>query len=145
MSEVTTGQLDALAMTIKELTVDYQAKDRISKEAYGLLEEKKFEFMKLLEEADKSSYECEHVGRLTKVDKLSITVPKTPDDKTALFKWLKDEYGADGFLTYATVNSQSLNALYRSKIEEGADAAMFRIPGAGEPSVRSILQFRKKS
>lgn len=68
-----------------------------------------------------------------------VNNPKDGVDKTAFFDWLR-ERGI--FEQYATVNSRSLNTLYKTEWEiakksgEGMD---FSIPGLGEPTLREDI------
>ncbi len=72
----------------------------------------------------------------------SVQTPKTTEDKEKLFMWL-EEQGL--FYEFASVNSQSLNKLYREKAEEAAKNGNldFRIPGIGAPSTYQDLRMRR--
>lgn len=78
----------------------------------------------------------------------SVQTPKTTEEKEKFFMWLE----AEGiFYEFASVNSQSLNKLYRDKAELAAKEAtergvldfVFRIPGINPPSTYVDLRMRR--
>jgi hypothetical protein len=77
-----------------------------------------------------------------KENKTSVTTPKTPEEKEQLFQFLRDK---GIFLEFASVNSQSLNSLYKSLAEEAAENGVldFKLPGVGEPTIYTTLKMRK--
>lgn len=77
-----------------------------------------------------------------KETKTSVPVPKTLEDKQALFAYL-EERGI--FLESVSVHSQTLNSLYRTFAEEAAEKGVldFRMPGVGEPNSFVNLKLRK--
>lgn len=74
--------------------------------------------------------------------KTSVTTPKTPEEKEQLFEFLQQR---GIFLEMASVNSQTLNSLYKSLAEEAAEKGVldFRMPGVGEPTEYISLKMRK--
>lgn len=83
-------------------------------------------------------------GLVTLVTRYSVQTPKTIDEKRSFFDWLKDK-GDEIYWTYMTVNSQSLNALYKTELELAKEAGDFdfRLPGIGEPKASQALSRRK--
>lgn len=77
-----------------------------------------------------------------KVLKVNKSSYKQPADKAALFEYLKQQ----DLLGLASVNSQTLNKLFRDKEQAAAEAGeFFELPDFMEkPSSYSILQVRKK-
>lgn len=71
-------------------------------------------------------------GKVEIRKRTSVKTPKTEEDKRALFAWL-EEKGI--FWSTTSVNSQTLNALYKAEFEAGND----KIPGIGEPEVYSTV------
>ena len=131
---------------IKELAVlraDYEAKKKASSESHKIYQEKVAVVLEMLEKMGKKSFKTDGVAAVSKKTSLSVRIPSSHDDKASLFKWLKDNLGAEGFLTYATVNSQSRNALYNSMYETAEDKENFSISGVGEPVERVTLSFKK--
>lgn len=74
--------------------------------------------------------------------KHSVTTPKTPEQKAALFEFLK----AKGiFLEIASVNSQTLNSLYNDLAEEAAKGGNvdFTLPGVDKPKPYVTLKMTR--
>lgn len=72
----------------------------------------------------------------------SVKTPKTLEDKKRLFDYL-DEKGI--FMEFASVNSQSLNKLYKTLEKEALDTGEidFRIPGVDEPTEFEQIKMRR--
>lgn len=141
--EVSTVELDKL---VEEYALKRKAVDEIKEQKKVLDEELdnvEMKLLSLLQKAGKTKYHVDELGTVSLVEKMSVTTPKDPADKAALFKWLKDTHGADGFLAYASVNSQSLNALYNEELGKAEDKASFNIPGIGAPLAMTQLRFKK--
>lgn len=77
-----------------------------------------------------------------KEEKSSVTTPKTPEQKQELFEYLKEQ---GIFLEVVSVNSQTLNALYKSLAEDAAADGIleFKMPGVGEPTTYTNLKLRR--
>lgn len=78
-----------------------------------------------------------------KQNNTSVTTPKTAEDKKLLFEFLESK---GIFLDIASVNSQTLNSLYKSLAAEAADEGNFdfKIPGVGEPTTYTTLKLRRQ-
>lgn len=74
--------------------------------------------------------------------KNSVSVPKTREDKEALFNFLA-ERGI--YWDMVSINSMTLNALYKSLADEAMEKGNldFRLPGIGEPKTYTTLRMRK--
>lgn len=143
VKEYSVSEVDAKIKELARLRADYEAKKKTSGEAHKLYKEQESEVLSMLDDIGKTSFKTDGVGTVTKKVSFGVTTPKTPDDKELLFKWLKDNLGKDGFMTYASVNSQSLNALYNEMYSEAEDKENFKIDGVGDPIDRITLSFRK--
>lgn len=144
--EVSTEYLDELVLDMQTKKQDYDRKKAISNEADALHKESRSKVVATLQAAGKKKYHVDDVGTVSVTEKLKVQVPKSPEDKAALFKWLKESEGTEGFLTYASVNYQSLQSLYNMKFEEAKEqgvASEFEIPGVGNPTEEYGLSFRK--
>lgn len=109
-----------------------------AKKAKELLTKMKLKLHDYLTVFGKSKYANDH-GTFYTQTKFSVSTPKTPEEKEALFAFLKEK---GIYAQYATVNSRSLQTLYKSFLEsEGED---FKMPGVGEPKSFTELRFRKK-
>lgn len=136
------------AITVQELEA-LCAKARDQRDEYKALEDefeaKKKEFNITmseihthLEKIGKDKYQSESGTFYVKTD-FSVQVPKTEEEKQQLFKWL-EEKGIS--MQYLTVNSRSLQSLYKSCLEsEGPD---FEMPGVPPAKSFDKLQMRGK-
>ena len=77
-----------------------------------------------------------------KKTKISVQTPKTPEEKQALFEWLK-ERGL--FVEMVSVNSATLNSFFNSEADKAAEKGNFefRIPGVGEPKPYTTLEMKR--
>lgn len=75
-------------------------------------------------------------------EKLSVSHPKEVEARAKFFEYLKSK---GVFETLISVNSQTLNKLYREEREIALDEGKtdFNIPGIGEPTLIKTLNFRK--
>jgi hypothetical protein len=141
--EVSTAELDALASEYNKKRLEYEGAKAISNDLHAHMESAKFELIKLLQAAGKTKYEAEGVGKITLVEKLSVTTPKTLEDKAALFGWLKVKFGED-YLAYLSINHQTLNSLYNQELKEVAElGAEFNVPGLEPATTNTELRFSK--
>jgi hypothetical protein len=141
--EVTTKQLDEAVQKLWTLRQDYEEKKRISSEANALAEQAEHDVLELLEKADKKNYQLDGVAKVIAVTKLQVNTPKDLEQKAAFFKWLKDNYGADGFLAYLNINHNSLNNLWNIEFEKSDDKVGFSIAGIDQPVERKTLRVNK--
>jgi len=72
----------------------------------------------------------------------SVTTPKTTEDKEQLFEYLRSK---GIFNEFVSVNSQTLNSLYKNLASEAAinGDLDFRLPGVGEPTSYTTLKLKK--
>lgn len=72
----------------------------------------------------------------------SITTPKTIEEKRQLFEFLKSK---GMFEELVSVNSQTLNALYKDLASTAAESGEleFKLPGCGEPKSDINLRMKK--
>ena len=75
-------------------------------------------------------------------EKLSVAHPKEMEQRTLFFDWLKSK---GVFETLISVNSMTLNKIYKEEREIAIDAGNtnFSIPGIGEPVLLKTLNFKK--
>lgn len=96
----------------------------------------------MLDELERSNYKGPG-GAIEIRSRHSVQVPKTDQDKQALFDFLKQE---GIFEKYVTVNSRSLQTLYndyRQRAEEDGELT-FSMPGVGEPKTFRQAILKKK-
>lgn len=82
-------------------------------------------------------------GTVSLVTRYSVRTPKEPEDKEALFEYLRSK-GDDVYYHYVSVNSQSLQSFYKAELEQAKEAGDFdfKVPGVGEPVASVTLQRR---
>lgn len=142
MTDLTIAEIDNLSNTMVDLK---QKIEKLDEEASGYREKFKNcerRLIAYLEQTGKDSWQSSR-GDLTIRERTSVKVPRTPDDKRALFDWLTKR---GIFYEACSVNSNTLNALYRTEFEiacrEGRD---FSMPGVGSPEIfRQIIVKAKK-
>jgi len=141
---ISTTTIDLSVKDYVEARREYEEAKARSNDFHAIMEEKEFAMQALLEQAGKSKYHVDGIGTVQAISKLTVQTPKTPEDKAKLFTWLKNKLGADGFLTYVSVNHNSLNSLYKTMFEEATDKATFSIDGIGQPVERKEIRFTKQ-
>lgn len=141
---VSTVSLDLAVRDYVEARREYEEAKAVSNDKHAVMEEKESAMQALLEKAGKTKYFVEGIGTIQSISKLVVQTPKTPEAKALLFKWLREKLGPEGFLTYASVNHNSLNSLYKTMFEEAQDKATFSIDGIDQPVERKELRFTKQ-
>jgi len=91
-----------------------------------------------LEDLDMEKYSHPKATIYT-INKFSLKVPKDEENKGKLFAWLK-ERGIE--MQYLTVNSKSINSLFKAEMETSEDPD-FEIPGIGKPKHYAELGVRR--
>lgn len=97
-----------------------------------------------LERQEISSYKSKY-GTVVRSNRFTVPTPKTIEEKTAFFGWLNTK-GREVYWQFTTINSQSLNALYKAEMEIAKEQGNFdfKIPGLAEPTFTAGLSRRKK-
>lgn len=119
------------------------------------IEDKKRELETLMEEFTPLQQEILNILEATEIDsvetagfkfyieeKSSVKIPRTVEDKQLLFDFLKSK---ELFDEIVSVNSQTLNSLYRSLSDQAMREGKldFQIPGVEEPKFFKTLKMRK--
>lgn len=142
--EVSTAELDEVARSLRLAKEVYTERKAASDEAYGAVKEAEAKLISLMKDAGKTKYIAEGIGSISISTNLSVQTPKSPEQKKAFFNWVRETMGDDAYYAYMTVNSNSLNSLYRNKVEEyGARGEVLDIDGLLPPSESTKLSFRK--
>lgn len=98
----------------------------------------------ILQKMDKTSYQVK--GRkLILSQRATVQTPKTKEEKEAFFNWCREK-GDAVYWQYVSVNSQSLNALYKAERDAAAEAkdlSWTGLPGVGKESIAYTLSIRK--
>ena len=144
---------DVKEISVKDITDKIEAlreADTIAKEkkaAYSVanaeVDSLKREVIEMLQSSGLKNFKIPGVATVSVVENLSVQTPKTHEDKEKFFAWLKTQ-GEDMYLQYASVNSNSLNSLFKIKQEEYAEnGEVLDIPGLGEPTSYITLSLKK--
>lgn len=118
-----------------------QIKDNLKSEQETLtkMEAKTLTYLKLL---GRENYKSP-LGSVGVMKRLSVTLPKTPEEKQAFFEYLKSKNLFDNMIS---VNSQTLNSWYKQEYEVAAEEKRlsdFKIPGIKEPTVFETIRVTK--
>jgi hypothetical protein len=141
---ISLAEMDNAIANIRELEASYKAAKEISDGFYEQLQAAKAKVVEMLEQAGKTTYIAEGIGRVKVTYEMSVQTPKTPEEKKAFFTWLATNMGPEVSEAYMTVNSQSLNALYNQLTEEYARRGeVLMIDGLSEPISRTKLSLTK--
>lgn len=83
-----------------------------------------------------------HGWTFYKKDETSVKTPKTIEEKQELFEFLRERGIFDEMVS---VNSKTLNTLYKNLSEEAADQGIleFVMPGVGAPTTYTTLEMRR--
>lgn len=105
------------------------------------LEKLENEYLALLQEAEIASYKSKH-GTITICNRFSVKFPKELDQRESFAKWAKEQGIYEELFT---VNSQTLNSLYKKEKElaEEKGELFFRLPGIDDPTIMTYLSVRK--
>jgi len=141
--EIKLGEITLLIEKLKDAKADYEAAKATAQNAERFYKGIRMDVLSILKAAGQSRFHAEGIGSVSITNKLSVTVPKNHEDKEAMLEYFKEQ-GQDTFLTYATVNSMSLNSYFKLKTEEAAaKGETFNMPGVGEPTLVENISFRK--
>lgn len=127
------------AAELKEEIAKLEADVKSKKEKFGKLSGT---ILKTLELMEIDSVRA-HGFLFFKELKSSVTTPKTPEDKKELFDFLQEK---GIFLEMVSINSMTLNSLYKSLADEAAKEGVldFKMPGVPEPTTYTNLKLRRQ-
>lgn len=142
MSDTSIATMEALCSEAFQLRIQIDAIEDGLKEKRELLDALNSKILLLLEAHNKNKWET-NSGVFQIRERTSVRTPKTDEEKRKLFEWLQNK---GIFWSTVSVNSNTLNALYKNQMEvaaqEGTDVV---IPGVGEPEIyRQIVISRKR-
>lgn len=138
MKEVDIVRLNALLEDFKKQDDKVEGLKEAIKPETEKLGKMEAKLITLFNDLKLTSFKSPH-GTAVLTTKFSVKVPKTEEDKEKLIKWLEEKQIA---LQYLTVNSNSLNSLYKSFLEvEGVD---FKLPGVEDPTSYQTFSLRSK-
>jgi len=137
----TLNDLPGICEEIATLRSEEARMSLCKKEVSANLEIAEGKALEVLVASNLKSFKSAH-GTVGVTVRTSVKTPKTLEEKAALFAYLKEIGMYDELVS---VNSTTLNSLYKSKLEEAQAQGQddFVLPGVGEPSISQIISFRK--
>jgi len=142
--ELSVQQMDAAVSLLRQYKTSYDSAKQESNDRYADYQNQQKLIASLLESAGKTEYICEGVGKIKISEQLSVTTPKSPEEKEAFFNWIKTNMGDEAYYAYMTVNSQSLNRLYREQTEEyGSRGEVLEINGLQPATTNTKVSFTR--
>lgn len=141
MEEVTMAELEELCFSASERELNIE---KLNEQLAEQVEAKNAILeciRKYIVHFGKEKYESAY-GTIELRTRLSFKTPKTVDEKRDFFEFLTEK---GIFYEYASINSNSLNALCKQEVEiakeEGREC---KIPGIGDPSEFQTIHLRRK-
>lgn len=131
--------MDEMVRELKAARTKYDEAKKLASEAYSTLEKAETQVVNALKATGKSSYKVDGVGNVSWYVKESFTTPKTNEDKSRLFNYIKEKYGADVLMSMVSIHSATLNSFANKETESG----VMEVPGLAAPTGTEILSFRK--
>ena len=115
------------------------------KEANGEFTRLKNEIEKAMEASELEKQHIPGYGTISRVQKLSVKVPATPDEKKALFDWIQSTKGADVLFSLQSINSKTLNAMYKEEMDNAIKEGntKFHMPGIQPPKAYYEIGMKK--
>lgn len=156
-SGITTETLDKLAHELNEAEARYDEAKEVSTDLYNKARDCEQRLVEALNQAGKRKYVVEGIGTYFFEERYSVKTPKTIEEKKAFAEYLKEKGGEVYFWDKFSVNSNSLQAIYKGDHKEYLEkckkegtpekAALFAIPGLEAPTLTinlKMLSERKK-
>ena len=138
--QITIEELDTQIKKLVEEREAYEAAKKISDDLHHNFEQQKDIVINMLTLCGKTSYKVDGVVGISTSIKNVFKTPKTPEEKQLFFNYLTNTHGTEGFLTYATVNHNSLNSLMKIELETGFND--FKAIGLEAPTPEVTLSMR---
>lgn len=138
-------EMDALVKKSVEAWAKYDAQKKLSSEAFNAAEMVDLQILEALKQAGKSKYHVDDVGTISIDAKTVVRVPNTIEAKQAFFQYLAENLTEEAMTAMMTVNSNTLNAWYKEKLDEASSKGIlgFSVPGIEQPTMREGLRFIK--
>ena len=137
---VTLEQMDQLLVDLRQKRDHYDELKAKATEAHGIYEAQMKLVIDTLNANKRNSYSVDGVGSVHIVHKEVYTTPKTNEQKTSLFNFIKENYGPDVLMSMVSINSQTLN----SWANKEAEAGVMSIPGLEAPTMQENLSLRRR-
>lgn len=140
--KVTVKELDAILEKLKALSVKKEEIAESLSEVNKEIQRLEGQCDKWLEELGRKDYASQD-GKVERKETLSVRMPENPLEKEKFWKYL-EEQGL--FKKYATVQSNSLNKIFKEALKEaeekGEDPMLFNLPGLPPPVLDRFAKFK---
>lgn len=139
--EVSTAQLDELAKLMNEQWNEVEKAKKAAEAVRETYDQTESRLLELLKKAGKTKYVVEGLGTLSISTKFMVRTPKTPEEKQALFNFIRESKGPEVLMGLVSINSNTLNSFVN---EEKKVNPLVSIPGLEAPTARETLSFRSE-
>ena len=136
----TLEEMDQLVVKLKELQAVADEAEEVAKAAKAEYNAQRELILKTLAANKRTSYSVDGVGMVYISQKEVYRVPKTNEDKTQLFNYIKNTYGPDALMAMVGIHSATLTSWANAESEKG----VMQIPGLEAPTMVETLNVRKK-
>lgn len=140
-TNLTVEQMDEMIHRLRELKETKEAHDEVAKEASAAFEAHRKLVLDALKHLKRDNYSVDGAGLVYVSRKEVYTVPKTNEDKTKLFNYIKEKYGPDSLMAMVGIHSATLTSWANKETETGE---VMEIPGLELPTMIETINFRKK-
>lgn len=137
---VTLEQMDQMVAHLRELKDQAEDAQKHADEIGKAYQAQREVVMKTLIANNRDKYEVDGVGLVYVSRKEVYRVPKSNEDKTKLFNYIKEKYGPDALMAMVGIHSATLGAWANKESETG----VMQIPGLEAPTMVETLNMRKK-
>lgn len=141
LDQTTLAEIDAMVKRCFELRSEYEALKDQASEKHGEYEAMQMKIQNILEATGRLNHETPGAGKISLVTKYQVSFPKDGENAAKFRQYLVDN-GLDSMLT---MNHQTLNGFFKSKLDElgdGADPTKV-LPGIEAPEARVTVSMRK--
>jgi hypothetical protein len=141
LDQTTIQELDGMVKKCFELRTEYEDLKDLASQKHDELEAMQAKIQSVLEATGRLNHETPGVGRISVVTKYQVSFPKEEEAAASFRKYLVD----NGMESMLTMNHQTLNGFFKSKLEEAGDGAdpSKVLPGIGSPEPRVTVSMRK--
>lgn len=141
-TQVTVADFDKLVEEMRLAYIEQEEKKAILTEINKKVNALEAKCVAYLKELKRDNFQTPW-GTPYVIQNWKVKLPENDVEKRKLFDWLESQ-GEQMKMKYLTVNSQSLNSLYKTMREEAIEKGeMFSLPGIAPPSLYESLGFRK--
>lgn len=143
LAEVSLGEIQGIVKALSEKRREYDEQKKIASAINDEVEALESKVLSILEAHNMTKFNVDGIGTVYTSEKLQVSFPKDPE-KAAEFRAYCYENGLE---TMLTMNHNTFNSLYKSKVEELKLAGGLEftnvLPGVDEPKVFKTIGFRK--